>query len=206
VAQSVAVTAVGETTAEHIYLPEAQHPVRFTMILLRTDSHPMLLGPALRRAVYEESPLTPLDEVKSMEDRTAYLTATPRRAMWLLAVFAGLAGILSAIGIYAVSAYLSAQRAREFAIRMAVGASAVSLAGAVCQKPLGSIVVGIALGSLSALGLTRLLKSLLFGVDNIDLVTYASAAIALLICALVAMVRPALRAITMDVAKALRQE
>jgi putative ABC transport system permease protein len=206
VVESVAVTSVGETTAEHIYLPEAQSPVRFTMILLRTGRDAVSFGPALRRAVYAESPLTPLDEVKSMEERTAYLTAAPRRAMWLLGLFAGIAGILSAIGIYAVSAYLSAQRAREFAIRMALGAGVPSLAGAVCRKPLGSILAGIALGTLSAFALTRLLKSLLFGVGNVDFSTYACAAIVLLACGLIALLRPALRTITMDVAKALRQE
>jgi putative ABC transport system permease protein len=206
VVDNVAVTSVNETTAEHIYLPEAQNPVRFTYILLRADRDPLSFASAIRRAVAAESPLTPLDEMRSMEDRAAYLTAAPRRAMWLLGVFAGLAAILSGIGIYAVSAYISAQREREIAIRAAVGATACSLAGNVCGKPLASISLGILLGSLSALGLTRFLQSLLFGVGNIDLLTYAGAALALFACALIAMIRPALRAITMDVASTLRQE
>jgi putative ABC transport system permease protein len=206
VVDNVAVASVGETTAEHIYLPEAQNPVRFTYILLRADRDPLSFASIVRRAVAAESPLTPLDEMRSMDDRTAYLTAAPRRAMWLLGVFAGLAGILSGIGIYAVSAYLSAQREREIAIRAAVGANAFSLAGNVCRKPLGSISLGILLGSLSALGLTRFLRSLLFGVGNIDLLTYICAAVVLFVFALIAMIRPALRAITMDVASTLRQE
>ncbi len=206
VADNVAVTSVGETTAQRIYLAEAQYPVRFTYILLRTERDPMLFAGAVRRAVYAESPLTPLDEMKSMEERAAYLTAAPRRAMWLLGVFAGLAGILSAIGIYAVAAYLTAQRAREIAIRMAVGASAVSVAGTICRKPLASIAIGVLVGCLGGLGLTRLLESLLFGVSHVDLLTYASAAVALAGCGMLAMIRPALRAIRIDVASTLRQD
>jgi putative ABC transport system permease protein len=206
VVEDVAVTAVGETTAEHMYLPEAQNPVRFTYLLLRTDRDPMSFGSAVRRAVYAESPATPLDDMESMQDRTAYLTASPRRAMWLLGVFEGLAGVLSATGIYAVSAYLAAQRAREMAIRMAVGAGTLSVTGAICRKPFGSISMGLLFGILSALALTHFLRSLLFGVGSIDFLTYFGASIALLFCALLAMIRPTLRTITMDVASALRQE
>ena len=206
VVDSVAVTSAGQTTAEHVYLPEAQSPVRFTYILLRANGDPMLFASALRRAVEAESPLTPLDEVRSMEKRTAFLTAVPKRAMWLLGVFAGLAGTLSAVGIYAITAYIAAQRRREAAIRAALGAGALSLARAMGRRPLRSITAGILLGLLGASALTRFLKALLFGVGNLDPVTYAGAAGALFLIALVAMMYPTTRMITMDVADALKQD
>jgi predicted permease len=205
VVENVAVTAAGESNAAHLYVPETQSPVRFTYILVRTAGDPMLLSSALRRSVYAESSMTPLDEVRSMEDRAAYLTAAPRRAMWLLGLFAGLAGLLSTVGIYAVSAYLSVQRSREMAIRMALGADALSIAAAVYRRPMGSILLGILLGSMSAVGLTRFLKALLFGVGTLDFPTYVGAAIGLFICALISMVRPTLRAVTIDAAQTLRQ-
>jgi uncharacterized membrane protein YeaQ/YmgE (transglycosylase-associated protein family) len=156
---------------------------------MRMPGDPMLLSLALRRSVYSESPMTPLDEVKSMEERTAYLTAGPKWAIWLLGLFAGLAGLLATVGIYAVSAYLSVQRSREIAIRMALGADAFSIATAIYRKPAGSILLGILLGSVGALGSTRFLKALLFGVGPIDLPTYVAAAVGLFVCAVVSMIR-----------------
>ena len=206
VVDSVAVTSAGQTTAEHIYLPEGQSPVRFTYILLRANGDPMLFASALRRAVQAESPLTPLDEVRSMEKRTAFLTAVPKRAMWLLGVFAGLAGALAAVGIYAVSAYLAAQRRREAAIRAALGAGALSLRRAMWRRPLRSIAAGILLGLIGASALTRFLKALLFGVGNLDPVTYADAAGVLFLIALLAMIHPTIRLITTDIAGVLKQD
>jgi len=200
VVDSVAVTSAGQITAEHVYLPEAQSPVRFTHILLRTNGDPMLFASALRRAVQAESPLTPLDEVRSMEKRTAFLTAVPKRAMWLLGMFAGLAGALAAVGIYAVNAYLAAQRRREAAIRAALEARAM------WRRPLRSIVAGILLGLLGASALTRFLKALLFGVGNLDPVTYADAAGVLFLIALLAMIHPTIRLITTDIAGVLKQD
>ncbi|MDQ2842248.1 MAG: ABC transporter permease [Acidobacteriota bacterium] len=205
IADDVAVNHVGETSAERIYLPESQNPVRFTYILLHADGNPLALSQAMRRAVYSESPFTPLDEMKSLAERASYLTAAPRRAMWLLGVFAGLAGILAATGIYAVSAYVVAQRTREFAIRMAVGARAFSLAVAICGKSLGSVLIGIAAGILAAFGLTRLLNSLLFQVSHADL-SYVFAAAALIVVSLVALIRPVLRAVSIQPADVLKQQ
>jgi putative ABC transport system permease protein len=206
VAETVSVTSPGDRTAEHLYIPEAQSPVRFTYILVRTDHDPAALIAVVRHVVHAESPITPLDEVKTLEDRASYLTASPRRAMWLLGLFAAIAGILSASGIYGVSAYLAAQRKREIAIRMAVGASTLSLARSICRKPMTSIFLGMLLGIACAMALTRFLQSLLFGVANVDVFTYVAASGALLVAAVTAMVAPTARAVVMDVAITLRQE
>jgi predicted permease len=206
VADSVVVTSIGQTTAEHIYLPEAQSPVRFTYLLVRTDRSPLPFASAVRHAVYQEAPLTPLDEMKSMEERSAYLTAAPRRAMWLLGLFASLAGVLSVLGIYAVSAYLTAQRTQEFAIRVAMGATAWSLARTVSRKPLEAILLGMTIGLIGAFGLTRFLQLFLFGISPVDLPTYAGMALLLLVCAYLALLRPTLRVISMNVSQTLRQD
>ena len=126
--------------------------------------------------------------------------------MWLLGVFAGLAMLLSAAGIYAVSAYQTTRRSREIGIRMALGAGIPDIAGLVYRGVLLPSAVGLGVGLAAAAGLTRLLKSLLFGVTPTDPATLMACGAALLAVSILAATGPALTAAWSDPARVLHRE
>ena len=88
---NVCVNSIEDCEAEHIYLPEKQNALRMANLLVRTEGDPMALARAVRHAAYVEAPGVPVDDPQTLEERTGYLTDGPRRAMWLLGIFAGLA-------------------------------------------------------------------------------------------------------------------
>jgi len=203
---NVCVNSVEDCQAEHIYLPERQNALRMEHLLVRTEGDPAGFAKAVRHAVYLEAPSVPLDNPQTLEERTAYLTDGPKRAMWLLGVFAGLALLLAAVGIYGVSSYLATQRSREIGIRMALGAEFVDIAGLVYRGVLLPSAVGLAIGVGAAGWLARLLRSLLFGVTAGDTKTLALAGFTLLGISVLAATGPAIRAALSDPAKVLRRE
>jgi putative ABC transport system permease protein len=166
----------------------------------------MGIAKAVRHAVYLEASSVPLDDPQTLEERTSYLTDGPKRAMWLLGVFAGLALALAAAGIYGVSAYLAAQRSHDIGIRMALGAEFRDITELIYRGTLFPSAVGLAIGVGLALWLTRLLKSLIFGVSTGDLRTLALAGLALLATSILAATGPAVRSALSDPAKVLRRE
>jgi predicted permease len=203
---NVCVNSVKDCQAEYIYLPETQNALRMENLLVRTDGDPMAVAKAVRHAVYLEAPAVPLDDPQTLEERTSYLTDGPKRAMWLLGVFAGLALLLAAVGIYGVSSYLATERSREIGIRMAMGAQFGDIAGIVYRGILLPSAVGLAIGVGAAFWLTRLLKSLLFGVNAGDPKTMVLAGVTLLGISVLAATGPALRAAMSDPARVLRRE
>ncbi len=200
---NVCVNSVEDCEAEHIYLPERQNALRMENLLVRTEGDPLRIAKAVRHAVYLEAPAVPLDESQTLEARTAYLIDGPKRAMWLLGVFAGLAVLLAAVGIYGVSASLATQRSHEIGIRMALGATPGDIAGLIGRAALLPSAFGLIIGIGSALWLTRLLKALIFGVSTVDLQTFFLAGVALLGISVLAAVGPAINAALRDPAKAL---
>jgi predicted permease len=202
----VCVNSVEDCQAEHIYLPELQNALRMENLMVRTTGDPMAIARAVRHAVYLETPTVPLDDPRTLEERTSYLTDGPRRAMWILSAFAGLALLLAAVGIYGVSAYLATQRSREIGIRIALGAEFTDIAGLVYRGVLYPSAIGLAAGAAAALWLVRLLKSLIFGVSLGDPGTLALAGFALLGTSVLAATGPAIRAALTDPAKTLRRE
>ncbi len=203
---NVCVRSVEDCQAEHIYLAERQNALRMEHLLVRTEGDPLAVAKAVRRAAYLEAPAVPLDNPQTLEDRTSYLTDGPKRAMWLMGVFAGLALLLAAVGIYGVSSYMATQRSREIGIRMALGAEFRDIAGLVFRGILLPSAVGLAIGMGAAVWLTRLLKSLLFGVNAGDPKTLVVAGFTLLGISVLAATGPALRAGLSDPAKVLRRE
>ncbi|MSV30078.1 MAG: ABC transporter permease [Bryobacterales bacterium] len=203
---NVCVNSVEDCEAEHIYLPEAQNALRMENLLVRTAGDPKASERAVRHAVSLEAPSIPLDDFQTLEERTAYLTDGPRRFMWLLGVFAGLALLLAAAGIFSVSSYLAAQRGREIGIRMALGATGGDIAWLMYRRILLQSAIGLAIGAGSAAWLTRLLESLLFGVSTGDPAITVAAGLTLMAVSILAAAGPALRATLTNPASVLRRE
>jgi len=203
---NVCVNSVDDCQAEHIYLPENQNALRMENLLVRTESDPMAIAHAVRHAAYLAAPAVPLDDPQTLEQRISYLTDGPKRAMWLLGVFAGLALFLAGVGIYGVSSYLATQQSHEIGIRMALGAQFGDIVKLIYRGVLLPSVIGLMVGAGAALWLTQWLKSLIFRVNTRDLRTLALAGMTLLTLAVLAASGPALRAAFTDPAKVLRRE
>ncbi len=158
------------------------------------------------RAVHEVDPSAPVLDVLTMDHLLADSLAQRRLNMQLLAVFAGLALVLAAIGLYSVLAYSVRRRVREIGVRIALGAQTVQVLRMVVMQGMKITVVGLAIGIAAAFAVSRVLASLLFGVGATDVVTYAAVSLLLVSVALVASVVPAYRATRIDPIRTLRDD
>jgi putative ABC transport system permease protein len=174
-------------------------------VVVRTAGDPLEAVSLVRRAVREADPDQPLAEVRRMEDAIAESTAGARFNSVLLAVFAVVAFTLAAVGIYGVMAHGVAERTGEIGIRVALGADAGDIAAMVLREGAVLAGLGIALGLVAALALTRMMASMLYTVRSFDAATYASVMAALTLVALAASFLPARRAMKVDPVEALRQ-
>jgi putative ABC transport system permease protein len=189
------------------YIPYAQEPDRYMDIVLRTSlTNDANLDNMIRRAVHEIDAQNYVPKPRPVRDLLSQTLAQPRFNMALLGVFAGVAVILAAVGIYGVIAYSVSQRTKEIGIRMALGAQRSDMLHMILRQSLLMVIIGIAVGLAGALAATRLMSALLFGVGTSDVFTY-SAVIALLGgAALLASFIPARRAMKIDPMVALRYE
>jgi predicted permease len=175
-------------------------------LLVRTRVPPETVIDSVRRAVRGVEPGATVFNVATMEGRVAERMARPRFVSWLMGVFAGLALLLAAIGVYGVLAQHVARRTQEIGLRMALGASTGDILHLVLRRGLGLVATGLAIGGVLALVLTRALQTLLFGVSQTDPVTFAGVILTLGAVALVATLIPARRAIRVDPLVALRRD
>jgi putative ABC transport system permease protein len=189
-----------------MYVSNEQSPVFYEALVVRTLMDTSLLEQAIRRAVRGIDKDQPLTDMKTLEQIESESMASNRLESALLGVFAGIATLLSAIGIYGVISYSVAQRTHEFGIRAALGANASDLLGLVLRGGVLMTALGLALGFGGALGLTRLMESLLFGVSARDPVTIGAVGGILGFVALLACYVPAYRATKVDPMVALRYE
>src|SRR5690606_29964962 len=175
-------------------------------VAVRTDRAPATLAAAVRNVVAELDPSLPVAELRSMTDVLHASVARPRFLALLLFVFAAVALTLAAVGTYGVMAYSVAERRQEIGIRMALGAQAPTVLRMVLSQ--GALVagIGIVLGILGAMALTRLLTSILFGVSATDATTFLAAPLVLAAVAMAACFIPAWRATRTDPVKVLRQD
>jgi ABC-type lipoprotein release transport system permease subunit len=175
-------------------------------IVLRTPLSPEALAPQIHRTVMELDPSLPVVKLQSMDDVFAEAIGRPRLLAQLLAIFAGLAILLAAIGSYGVLAYMVAERRREIGIRMALGADRGSVLRMVLSQGLGLTLVGIVGGIAVAFAMNRVLASLLFGVRPSDPATIAGVVAIVAGVALVACYLPAWSATRVDPMIVLRDE
>ncbi len=160
----------------------------------------------IRRAVREADPEQPVYNIRTMEQRLSHSIAPQRFITQLLGLFATLAMILAAVGIYGVMSYAVLRRSREFGVRMALGARAYDVLSLVIRQGMKLALAGVAIGLVAGLALTQLLKDLLFGVRATDPLTFAAIALLLIGVALLACYIPARRATKLDPMTVLRHE
>jgi len=175
-------------------------------LVIRTASDPAAIAAAVTEAVHRVDPSLPVTEITTLDGLLSRSVSPRRFSAVLIGVLAGLALVLSAVGIYGVMSYTVGQQTQEIGIRMALGAEPQNMLALVLGRSARLALVGIAAGVLGALALTRFLSSLLFGVQAKDPLTFASVAILLLLVALAACCVPARRAMKVDPMVALRYE
>ena len=193
-----------------MYLPFRQAdqllPVFQLSLILRTAGDPLSQVPALRSALAEIDPSQPLVKVRTMEDNMDASVAQPRFRVWLIGIFAGLALVLAAVGVYGVMSYTVTQRTNEIGVRVTLGARPAEIFRIIVGQGLRLALLGVGFGLAAALAVTRLLQSFLFGISAYDPATYAAVAVLLVFVALAACLLPARRATRMDPVAALRYE
>jgi putative ABC transport system permease protein len=175
-------------------------------MVLRTSGDPMSYVAAAREAVWKVDPAVALTDIQTVEAMASTDVAAPRFRAILLALFAGIAALLSAIGIGGVMAYNVSQRTHEIGVRSALGASESSIVRFVVGEGIRLNLIGVVIGLFGAWGVSRLLAGLLFGVEPVDLITYAGVAALLVGSAVLATLVPAWRASRIDPVEALRAD
>ncbi len=198
-------TGLQRDTDAAYYVPYRQNFGRRMFVVARS-SQGAALAPALRREVQAADPGVTITQVETMQQAFSRAVARPRFDTLLLAVFAGIAVLLAAVGIYGIIAYSVAQRTHEIGVRMALGAAQGSVLRMVIRQGAGLAAMGVAVGLAGAFALTRLLSTLLFGVSATDPLTFVAAALGLLLVAVAASLVPARRATRISPVDALRYE
>ena len=175
-------------------------------LVIRTTSDPTSLVAAARSEIHQVDPDQPISNIRTLNDVVDEETVSQRLSMTLLSVFAALALVLSALGIYGVLAYFVVQHTQEIGVRMALGAQRGNILRLVLKKGMTLTLLGVGIGLAVAFGLTRLMASLIYGVSPTDSLTYAGVALVLTLVAFLACYIPARRATRVDPMVALSYE
>jgi len=191
-----------------VYIPYQQFIFAAFMstIVVRAEGEPGALAAALKNQVWAVDPNQPVVKVETMDEVIANSIWRPRFSAWILSVLSGLSVLLTALAIYGVVAYTAALKAREVAIRVAVGATANDVLAVILRGTMIPLLFGLGLSVVASLLLSRLLTSLLYAVSSTDPLTYLAAGALLLIIGAAASAWPAWRAATRDPLQTLRAE
>jgi predicted permease len=189
-----------------VYATFNQLAPRGGFLVLRTAGDPAAVASSLRAAIREIDPNLPLATVRPMASLVSNSTAQPRFLATLLLGFAAVAATLAVMGVYGLVSFSVGQRTREIGVRMALGASRGSVTTMVLGQSLTLVTGGVAFGALGAVALSRVMRSMLFGVEPHDPFTLVTMAMLMLVAALVASYLPAHRAARVDPVTALREE
>jgi len=189
-----------------IYVTFYQSPGTYNSLVVRAAMNPLLLSESIEQAIWKVNRNQAVANLETLEEIKSQSVAPARLRTTLLAIFAGIAVLLAAIGIYGVVSYSVAQRVHEMAVRLALGASRGDLLRLVIGKAMLMVLVGLVLGAVAALALTRVLASLLYDTNPTDPVMWVAAGTLLAAVALLACCFPAWRAMRVDPMVALRYE
>jgi putative ABC transport system permease protein len=190
-----------------IMLPTAtQGRASYVSLMVRTRARAEAMADAVRKTVWSLDPDQPILQLGTMQERLDEFYAPRRFNMLLFGVFALVALLLASVGIYGVLAYAVTQRTHEIGIRLALGAKTRDVLWLIIRQGMALTLIGVTLGLVAALALTRVIQNLLYGVSATDPATFAGIALLLLIVACVASFIPALRATKVDPLVALRHE
>ncbi|HEX3184589.1 MAG TPA: ABC transporter permease [Pyrinomonadaceae bacterium] len=189
-----------------VYFPHPELAYPFMTLVLRTDGEPAAIAPAVQREIRAIDPNQPVSDVRTMDQVMAEAVSRSRFNTLLLGLFAALATLLSAVGIFGVMNYSVALRTREIGLRLAIGAQPRQVLLLVLKQGLTLTIAGVGLGLLAAFALTRLLTGLLFGVEAVDATTFTTISLLLVMVSLLACYLPARRAMRIDPMMALRYE
>ncbi len=188
------------------YFPYKQLPWGLGTIVLRTAVPPLKVEPVVRATLMSLDREAPMYQVRTGEEVSAAAIAGPRFLMVLMGSFAGIALLLTVVGLYGVLSYAVARRRREIGVRIALGAGRREVLGLVLREAMQLVVVGLTLGLVGAVGAERLLKSIIFGVRPGDVSMVTVACCVMVITSMAAAFVPAARAASVDPMQALRSE
>lgn len=199
-------TSIDEPAAPTLYVDNMQNSRVRTNLVVRTAGPPLAMTRRVEEAIWSLDRDQTITSVFTFDDVMNEAVARPRLLTVLLALFGGLGLLLGSLGIYGVLAYLVAQRRREIGVRLALGATAADVLRLVVGRGLVLAVVGVAIGLVGALVLTRFMQGVLYGVTATDPLTFFAVAVGLLAVAILASWLPARRAASVDPAVAIRYE
>jgi len=206
VAGAVRNEGLDRESRQSIYVPYLQIPVRGMTVAVRTSGDPGSLAGAIRKEVLALDKDQPVTNVLTMDEIVSRSVWQQRFYTMLFGIFAVLALVLAAVGIYGVMSYAVTQRTQEIGIRMALGARAIDVLQLIIRNGMTLISIGLVIGLVGAVALTRLLTTLLFGITPTDKLTFVTVSAILTVVALVACYLPARRATKVDPLEALRYE
>jgi len=195
----------GQPAIPQLFLPYAQRTSRTVRIVVRTQGDPLALAPSVREQIRALDPNLPLADAVPLQDMVARSIARPRFYTSLLTLFAAVALMLSATGIFGVMSYAVAQQSKEIGIRMALGARAADVLRSIVGRAVALAGLGVIVGIVAALALGGIIRSQLFGVTIFDPTTLGSVIAVLLLSATLASLLPATRAARIDPIKAFRE-
>jgi predicted permease len=195
-----------EPAREAAYVPIAQAPRMQVKLSVRTAGDAGAAVPAIRAAVHDIDPLLALADVRTMEEIWQRSMSGLREPVWVIGIFAGIAALLAALGLYGVVAHTVTQQRREIGIRMALGARSNDVLSLIVSHVLTTIAAGLVIGLIGAVALTRVTRSLLFEVSALDPSAFAIGAAVMAAVGLLAALVPATRATRVDPTTALRSE
>lgn len=208
------VGVVGNTVQERVedgarpalYFPYRQADWPFIQVVVRSERDATAFAAELRAAARRFNPIIPAPDIERVADRIRLTRTEPRFQAALFLSFAGIAVLLAAVGLYGTLAHAVGRRTREMGIRMAVGADRRRIRALVLREGMQVFGAGLGIGLVAAALLTRLLRGLLFGVQPLDVATFATTAALLTLIAALAVYRPARRATRVDPMRSLRAD